>query len=217
MSIADAFEAAMRAPTPERVAVLARSREEAPVFFSPAYGAWVVARYDDVRAVLSDESRFLPVSEGPGAPIFKPSFFHWRGREHGRKMGIVGRRIRSPRALAEGLDGQVEAVVRRTLERVPLGEPVDLRETYTAWIPLLVITELLDVHEAARFRGWDRTILAGSISSIGDPGARAAAHAALDELRDLLRPVIAERRARPGHDLVSDLATARYEDEPLSE
>jgi cytochrome P450 len=38
--------------------VYAQAREEAPIFFSPIHGAWVVTRYEDVLAILRDPSRF---------------------------------------------------------------------------------------------------------------------------------------------------------------
>jgi cytochrome P450 len=38
--------------------VYAQAREDAPVFFSPIHGAWVVTRYEDVLAILRDPSRF---------------------------------------------------------------------------------------------------------------------------------------------------------------
>ena len=38
--------------------VLARARSEEPIFFWEPLGAWVVTRYDDVKAVLGDTERF---------------------------------------------------------------------------------------------------------------------------------------------------------------
>src|SRR5207249_3474945 len=100
--------------------------------------------------------------------VFGRSFFQWRGREHNKKAGIVSRRIRSPKALKEGLDGMVAGVSRRVADALPLGEPLDLKEQYAMWVPLLVITDLLAIEEAARFRDWYRVIVAGGISSIGN-------------------------------------------------
>lgn len=36
------------------------SREQEPVFFSPALGYWVVTRYDDIRAIFRDHGSFSP-------------------------------------------------------------------------------------------------------------------------------------------------------------
>ena len=81
-------------------------------------------------------------------------------------------------------------------------------------VPLLVITELLDIHEAGKFRSMYDAIMKGGISSIADPSLRVAAFEALDSLREIVAPIVEERRLRPGSDMISDLATASYDGEP---
>ena len=84
------------------------------------------------------------------------------------------------------------------------------------WIPLLAITELMAVEEAARFRDWYRTIAAGRLER-RRPEPPREGFQALAEVRAFLAPIIAERRASPATDLISDLVTASYDGEPLSE
>ena len=43
---------------------------------------------------------------------------------------------------------------------------------------------------------------------------RVAAFEALDSLREIVAPIVEERRLRPGSDMISDLATASYDGEP---
>jgi cytochrome P450 len=195
--------------------VFARLRRELPIFYSQATSAWVVSRYDDVKAVLQDADVFVPITEGPGASVFGGGFFHWRGREHNKKAGIVGRRIRSPRALRREIYGKVSALANELADALPIGAPVDLREDFTMQVPLLVIARLTDIDEATKLRHWYDTIMAGGTSSIGNPGAREAALRAMQELKEFLVPLLEQRRATPGEDLVSDLVTARYDGEPL--
>ena len=197
----------------EREALFARCRAEAPIFFSDTLGAWVLTRYDDVRGVLEDTA-FLTLTDGPGAPIFGRSMLQWEGVEHNKKSGPVVKRIRSPRAIRESIDGKVAEIARRTADGLPCGEPVDLRADYVMWVPLLVITELLDIHEAGQFRQLYDAIMKGGISSIADPDLRVAGFAALDRLREIVAPVVEQRRLHPGSDMISDLATARYDGEP---
>ena len=66
----------------------------------------MLARYDDVRAVLEDHS-YLTLTEGPGSPIYGRSMLQWEGVEHNKKSGPVVKRIRSPRAIRESIDGKV--------------------------------------------------------------------------------------------------------------
>lgn len=202
-------------PAPDRLAVFARLRAELPVFRSERLDAWVVSRHADIKGVLNDEAAFQPPFSGAGASAFGRSFMQMSGREHGKKVGIVAREMRSQRALRERLTGLVHAIARQQAESLPLGVAIDLREHYATWVPLLAITALTGLPQAARFRDWYRTIVAGGSSSITDPGARAAAFQAREEVRVFLEPIIAERRATPGRDLLSDLVCAEYDGAPI--
>jgi pulcherriminic acid synthase len=202
-------------PSVDRHVVYARLRERRPIFFSEALDAWVLTRYDDVRNVLSDEDNFLNLVKGRGAPIYGRSLLQWRGREHNKKAGPVVRRIRSPRAFKEGLDEMVHRVTVSVADRLPMDVPLDLKQSYTMWMPLLVITELLDIHEGQRFRNWYHAIAQGGVTSISKPELQEGAFEALAALRELLVPIVEERRRNPGSDLVSDLATAEYDGEPF--
>lgn len=199
----------------DRYEVFGRLRDELPAFRSDVLGSWVLSRYEDVRLVLEDEERFWGLTEGPGAPIYGRSLLQWRGREHNKKAGPVVKRIRSPRALKERVEGAVLETAERVAAGLPSGEELDLKADYSMWVPLLVITELLDVQEAASFRDWYHAIAQGGVSSISRPGARDAAFIALRQLHDFLTPIIEQRRSDPGEDMISDLATARYDGEPL--
>lgn len=202
-------------PQPQRQQVFARLREELPIFRSERLDAWVVTRYDDVKTVLSSDEAFQPPQAGAGASAFGRSFMQMSGREHSKKIGIVGREIRSQRSLRERLGDVVLQIARHQASGLRMGETVDLREHYAVWVPLLSITGLTDLPEAARFRDWYRTMVAGSSSSITNPGARVAAFEAREEVRRFLEPIIEERRRNPGKDLLSDLVTADYDGAPI--
>jgi pulcherriminic acid synthase len=212
----DQFDAVVAGdPSIDRHLVYTRLREQHPVFFSEPLQAWVLTRYDDVRQVLEDEETFHHLIEGRGAPIYGRSLLQWRGREHNKKSGPVVKRIRSPRAFKEGLDEMVRGVTVTVADRLPMGESLDLKQSYTMWMPLLVITEVLDIHEGQAFRNWYHAIAQGGVTSIARPDLRDAAFEALSQLRELLEPIVEERRRNPGIDMVSDLAQAEYDGEPF--
>lgn len=216
--LVEAFDAVVDdRPDVDRHEVFRRLRAELPIFRSERLGAWVLSRYDEVHAVLSHPTRFEPLKEGPGAPLFGRSFLQMSGREHNKKAGIVAKRIRSPRAVKEELEELVEGIAQRYADALPLDEELDLRERYAMWIPLLAITELMAVEEAPRFRDWYRAIAIGGVSSVADPSLREKGLQALAEVQEFLTPIIAARRASPGADLISDLVTAEYDGQPLSE
>lgn len=201
--------------TIDRHALFERCREDAPLFFSDALGAWVLSRYDDVLAVLKDEERFGVLRDGPGAPVYGPAILQWRGREHQRKGGIVAAQLRGPKAVAS-VDAQVEQTCVRLAAGLPTdGTAVDLKPGYAMWIPLLVIGQLMDVAEPERFRDWYEDIAAGGVSSIGHPEKRQRAFEALEALGEFLAPMIDTRRTDPGDDLLSDLCVAEYDGAPL--
>ena len=69
--LVEAFDAVVDdRPDVDRHEVFRRLRAELPIFRSERLSAWVVSRYDEVFAVLSHPTRFEPLKEGPGAPIF---------------------------------------------------------------------------------------------------------------------------------------------------
>ena len=202
-------------PGLERQAVFARLRAELPMFRSDRLDAWVVSRHADIKTVLNSETLYQPPQAGAGASAFGRSFMQMSGREHSKKVGIVAREMRTQRAMRERLTGMVQEIAVRQAEGLPMGQPLNLREQYATWVPLLAITALTDLPDAARFRDWYRTIVAGGSSSITNPGAREAAFKAREEVRLFLEPIIAQRRQTPGMDLLSDLVSAEYEGEPL--
>lgn len=214
--LSDDLDAFMRGgSTIERHGLFERLRNEAPIIRSEALDAWVISRHADVNEVLADEERFASLKDGPGAPVYGPSVLQWTGREHQKKAGIVARRLRSPAAVTAS-DEFVRDTARRLADGVVgMDGVVDLKTEYAMWIPLLVIAELLKVDGADHFRDWYRDIAAGGVSSIGHPERRERALEALGELAAFLEPILEERRAAPGEDLLSDLCTATYDGEPL--
>jgi pulcherriminic acid synthase len=202
-------------PTVDRHQVFARLRAEMPSFWSVRLDAWVFTRYADVKELLSSDERFGRPLDGPGKPVYGRSFLEMTGREHNKKVGIVAREMRTPRAVKERLDGMMDAITREQVELLPFGEEVDLRASYDMWVPLLAITELMDVDEAPRFCEWYHAIANGGVASIANPAAREAAIKARDEVCEFLTPVIADRRTSPGDDLISRLVQADYDGAPL--
>ena len=215
-ALVEDFNALVAGTSPlDRHVVFDRLREDLPIFRSDRLDAWVVSRHRDVKQVLNSGDDFQPPQAGAGASPFGRSFMQMSGREHSKKIGIVAREMRTARAMRERLTGMVQEIAVRQAEGLPMGQPINLREQYATWVPLLAITALTDLPEAARFRDWYRTIVAGGSSSITNPGARDAAFKAREEVRMFLEPIIEERRRSPGKDLLSDLVMAEYDDEPL--
>lgn len=193
-------------------------RESAPLFWSDATGGWVAARHTDVQRVLEDEDRFGPLGHGPGSSaIHGRVILHMEGREHRKKSALIGHRIRSPRRLDADFSPLIERLSLGYLDAIDFTGPVDLKPAYTTPLPLQVTAELMAIPDAPRFREWyDLIVAAGASNLSGDPEVARKGAEARASLMAFLEPVVEDRRANPGDDMLSDLCTFEYEGEPIS-
>jgi cytochrome P450 len=210
----------------------ARLRREEPVTWSPSLGAWLVTRYEDVRAVLRDPETFS--SANALRPVFRfypgtleelrrgfpmvPSTVDSDGRTH--------RRLREPltRALTPEKVAALEPFIRERAEALVDGFAADgsaeLMNQYAYPLPVEVIAELLGVDPGDRTRVTVQSYQAASLISaeLPEPRQREAA-AGMVELMHLLMWYADERWRRPRDDLVSQVVTTlvgRPDGEPLS-
>ncbi len=107
------------------------------------------------------------------------------------------------RALAEGLIDDMIAA----------GPPADLVEDYALPIPVGVICRMLGVptEDRPRFRVWSDNALSTSSLTADE------FHASREELREYMRGLIEQHRARPADDLMTSLIEARDVGDRLSE
>jgi cytochrome P450 len=191
---------------------LARLRESRPVtpVRMPAYGrAWVVTRYDDVRAVLTDPRMARDVRRFPGGGRTRPSeatgindhMLHFDPPDHTRLRRLVQKPFASRRA---ALRPRAKEIAAGLLDELAAGgDVIDLLGRYARPLPIAVICELLGVPAADR--EWIRdTVYAYDDRTEHDRVER--------DLAAYFTELIAAKRADPGADLVSALVLARDED-----
>lgn len=198
----------------------ARLRAERPVAWSETLQAWLVSRSADVGRCFKDAATFGPLASGTGSSaIYGRTILHMSGDEHRRKAAIVARRIRNRRVLRGTLGERVRDLVAGLVADLPRAPDVaDLRAGLTTPLPLTVIAELMAMHEAARFPQWYHDLAAASVSNVGrDACVHARGVQAKEEIDAFLTPAIADKRAQPTDDLLSDLCTVQYEGERLSD
>jgi cytochrome P450 len=175
--------------------------------------AWMVTRYDDVRTVLSDP-RFSNASGGPRftaaeGPSPSGTLMTTDPPEHTRLRRLIGKAF-TPRRVA-AFRPAVERIAAELLDgmraRTP---PADLIEEL-APLPLRVVCEFLGIPpDRPGFHPWAQVV-----ASVGGHTADqiAAAHrAGQRQVADLA----AEKRERPGDDLLSALIQARDGGQRLS-
>ena len=196
-----------------------QARNDDPMFWSDQFNGWVASRYDDVKRVLTDEEHFGPLLSGGGSSIIHGrTILQMEGDEHRKKSAILGKHIRSPRLLGGVQKDFVVSLCDELARELPHGEPFDLKARYTTPMPLQVIAWLMDIAGAPDFRDtYDAIVAAGASNLNADPAIQKRGEAARTRLYDYVTPLIEERRADPGDDLLSVLCSTEYEGERLSD
>src|SRR5947209_6844056 len=132
---------------------LAESRRERPVFRCPALGAWVVTRYVDVAAVITDGARFssadvlkplggvCPAAQrvlegGYGLDQMRP-IVSLDAPEHGPLRRVVASAF-TPRRVA-GLEPRIRALADGLVDGFAADGNVDLVARFAYPLPLAVI------------------------------------------------------------------------------
>ncbi|MEU5085265.1 cytochrome P450 [Streptomyces sp. NPDC021356] len=195
--------------------VYARLRAKGPVhrIRMPEGGAeaWLVVGYEAGRAALADAglskdwakaSPALPlgtVSSGPHMLRYDPP-------DHTRLRRLVAREFTARRV--EELAPRVQRTTNTLLDRM-LGAPdgrADLVEALSFPLPISVICELLGVPglDRASFRTWSNDAIGAA-----DVAQR---RAAADAMARYMRELVADKRQRPGEDLLSALIHGEDDD-----
>jgi cytochrome P450 len=189
--------------------------------------AWLVVRYDAVRAALNDPrlSKDMHaalatgadlVAEGLPGPAFARHMLSVDPPDHTRLRRLVSGTF-SPRRVEE-LRPRVQSIVDDLLDDIAAHGPatrVDLVAAFAFPLPFAVICELLGVPEPDRIAlGRGLTALLVPIST---PAEYARAKEASDAVVAMLRALVDAKQAAPGDDLVSGLISARDGDERLDD
>lgn len=181
--------------------------------------AWLITRYEDVRAGLADERLSLNRENARGGyqgyslpPALDENLLNMDPPDHTRLRSLIASAFTPKRVAA--LAPRVEAAAVELLDAVAPGETVDLIAAVAAPLPVRVIGDLFGVPSAERsqFRTWTTTLLAPS------PGqAPTAAREAVANMHRYLLDLVARKRAEPADDLLSELIAVRDAGDRLSE
>lgn len=207
-------------------------RNEAPVFWSDAWGAWVLTRYDDVVNVLRTPSVFssagrvlhlldqLPDEQQARTQFLRRHYSVGIGHSdppaHTRLRELVAP-LFAPRQIG-ALRPRISAVVEMLLERASQDDKtgaLDAIGDLAYPLPAIVVLEMLGAPTADMelFRRWalDINMLFAGGGRI-DPQAATIADRSLMEMRAYLLALIDERRRSPREDVISRLAHSAQAD-----
>ncbi|MEA3192033.1 MAG: hypothetical protein QOD26_366 [Betaproteobacteria bacterium] len=206
-----------------------RMQDEEPAHWSQALRAWVLTRYDDVKAACLD----LTLSSDRLSPFFKASpeasrmaalqacLTRWMvfrdPPDHTRLRRLAAKvfNVRSIQALKPG----IESTTRWLLERIGERESFDFVADFASPLPALVIMDMLGVPRAdlARLKELSDE-MALFIGSARDARAKYdRADQATREMMEFFRALVVARRAEPQKDLLSALVHLDDDGERLSE
>ena len=212
--------------------VYRRLREQHPVLWNDETGQWLISRHRDVDRLLRDRRlgrTYLHRASHAEMGRLEPPAWHAPFHElndagmldreppdHSRLRRLVLKAF-TPRTV-EAMRGRIQAIVDGLIDDFGGAGEVELIGDYIEPLPVTVIAELLGVPEADRhlLRPWSADICLMYELNPPEASARKAVQASL-EFSAYLRDLFAERRARPGSDLISGLAAVVDDGDQLTE
>ncbi len=190
-------------------------REQAPVYWDEAGAVWGITRYEDVLAISRDPQTWRN-SGGirPDNPAM-PYMIDMDDPDHRKRRALVNKGF-TPRRVQER-EARIRAVSIDLLERAKARGRFDFVRDVAAWLPLIVIGDMLGVDPAdhARLLAWSEAMILGTGATTVERIDGAAR--AFDEYVAYQRRVLADRRAHPRDDLVSVLVHAEVDGERLDD
>ena len=201
-----------------------RAREGGDLFFWEDYGLPCATSHRAVSALLRDRrlGREAPAEVAPGFPEHTRPFYDIEAHSMlelepprpTRLRGLVLRAFTSRRIAA--LAPEILALCDRLIDAFPAW-PFDLLDAYGRVIPVVVIARLLGVPEARSddLLRWSNAMVAMYQARRTRAIEDAAVEAAL-AFRAFVEETVAERRSRPGDDLLTHLIAAEEAGERLS-
>jgi cytochrome P450 len=184
----------------------------------------VCGRYSDVQEVFSDTERFS--SEVPRGPGFE-QFDKFMGVQFITQMdGERHARIRrllmpafSSRSLSR-LEARITEIIEGMLDRIEShGNAFDGMRDYGAQLvvgALLTAMANLDERQKEIFLAFHEVLPLTTYTRPGEPFAPECVQA-FDRAAQLVRDIIAQRRANPREDFINDLITARDQGDKLTD
>ncbi|GAA0616969.1 cytochrome P450 [Sporichthya brevicatena] len=221
-----------------------RLREKSPVHYVESAGVWLVTRYEDICAVarnpqvfssrsatgphshrrhavlkeLTEESADLKAAvEAAAFRDREPVLFRCDPPRHTAQRKIVNKAF-SPSRVRQ-IEDTVQAICDSLLDDVLDKGSMDLVADLAVPLPITVIAGALGVsnHDLPTFKRWSDALAAtiGNDNMTRDQIRRMVESGA--EFAEFFTATIADRRAHPQDDLISDLVHARVDGDSLSQ
>ncbi|MFY0572134.1 cytochrome P450 [Archangium lansingense] len=219
MSSAETYDFFAPSVVKDPHAFLRRLRTEHPIYWSPQFRGWVLTRYADALAAGRDERLSSPPGTGwwDGLPAqakqqlqpARDSIRLWAGlsseQDHQDFQGAL-KKYFTPTRLEE-LRPSVQRFTDELLDAAQAQGELEVVEGLARPLPARVIGELLGIppEDHPLLLRWSSDLLS-FFQQVNLEGLHRGQRSLL-EMREYLRPLIAERRRAPREDLISALVS----------
>jgi len=206
----DVVAGTARDPYPE----LAIRRRETPLARRPAlFGeSWIAYRYEDCSRILRDAKTFTSTGyDTTIGAVMGHMILGMDDPEHRMHRNLVAHAFRE-KSLTRWEPELIGPVIDGLIDRFVVDGEADLVRQLTFEFPVRVIARLLGLpdEDFPRFHRWGIELI--GLSADVDRGL-----AASQSLRDYFAGIVADRRAHPADDVISDLVAAEVDGERLSD
>jgi cytochrome P450 len=180
-------------------------------FFGPVEPVTVLGFDECVQVLRDNETYSSTVYEGVMGMVMGKTILQMDEPEHRVSRALVSPAFRS-KMLARWEEGLVRTVVNELIDQFAERGKADLVRELTFNFPVQVIARILGLPRAdyPRFQRWAIEIT--SVAANWDRGV-----AASEALRDYFSGVLAERRADPADDLISELVNVEVDGQKLTD
>ena len=202
----------------ERLAWYRTMRDTDPVFRDSRTGAWNVFRYEDVSTILADHQTFssnLSELMPEASNLIEGNVLRMDPPRHHRLRSLVSKAF-TPTAIAQ-MEPRIAKLTEDLLDQTGDRSKIELVSDLSYPLPVIVIAEMLGVpaEDRPRFREWADALLTRNSADPFDQAQFKRVKAQLSNFYDYLHEHVAQRRARPQRDLLTDLVEAEINGERL--
>jgi cytochrome P450 len=209
-------------------------REHDPIHWSERHRAWLITRFDDCSAALSNykqisSNRVAPLLDvmseerraqaGPVYEILTGWMVVTDPPEHRRLRKLASGAFNPRRIVA--MEGRIQVLVDEILDRFIAEGKEDLIADFTYPLPATVIAEVIGAppEDTPRFRDWSLALAHVAFGAGGDERdeRHATALKGLEQMFDYFGGLIELRREQPGEDMISDLLAGDGSDDRLTD
>ena len=193
-------------------------RENHPITFHEGLNSWLLSRFEDVEKVLTSRTFTTENYGWQLEPVHGPTILQLEGTRHRLTRGII-----TPTLRGRSMRDTFEHVITRNSERLiddwRRDGQVDLVKQFTQKLPISVILDVLGLDQDMKptFHIWYNAIHDYFTNIAGDEEVHQAGLRVKEELQAYMLPLIAERKANPGDDLISRIVHAEIEGERLND